>query len=279
MLKNLLYSIFLHLALIAIIYASFNLKNYHQDQLIKVAVSVVTATNVEMQSAQNNSDNVKKSEEKPKEEDKPKSKNETKTKPVKKSKVSEVKKKSKPKKVEVTKDKKIKENKKPKEEKKELKTKAPPKEQKLKELVETKVEKENKQEETKEAENDDQEEEIIAPSNSEVKSLESLNLSSRERFNIESQLRLCYKRAIKESGKDSQIKVVIAVNIAEDGTVLANFDEIVDAVKYKQDVRYKVAVDNARRALELCSPLRNLPLDKYDVWKEVLLQFDEGMKE
>jgi aminopeptidase-like protein len=39
---------------------------------------------------------------------------------------------------------------------------------------------------------------------------------------------------------------------------------------------YKIVIDNIKRALDLCSPLRNLPIEKYDSWKEIILQFDVG---
>jgi hypothetical protein len=39
---------------------------------------------------------------------------------------------------------------------------------------------------------------------------------------------------------------------------------------------YKIIIDNIKRALDLCSPLRNLPIEKYDSWKEIILQFDVG---
>ena len=33
-------------------------------------------------------------------------------------------------------------------------------------------------------------------------------------------------------------------------------------------------IDNIKKALELCSPLRNLPLEKYELWKNLILNFE-----
>ena len=298
MIKNLLYSIFLHSLLLAIIYANFNLRNYHQDEVIKVAVNLVAIDGSIIDVKKNNTEPTKKAEEEPKknEDKKPKIKDDQTPKSPKKSDKDQVKKT--PKKAAVTKNKKVKENKKPaivnnknnqskkpKEDKKDPKTELDKEDQKLDEKeAEIEPDTQNKAEdlgvkkETPEEKKAEEKDEAIAANDNNINSLQNINLSVREKFNIQSQLRVCYKRAIKENGKDSQIKVTVAVNIAEDGSIAPNFDDIIDPTKYKQDSKYKIAIDNARRALELCSPLRNLPLDKYDIWKEVLLEFDENMK-
>ncbi len=298
MIKNLLYSIFLHAILLTIIYANFNLRNYRQDEVIKVAVNLMAIDGSIIDVKKNNSEPAKKSEEEPKknEDKKPKIKDDQTPKSPKKSDKDQVKKT--PKKAAVTKNKKVKENKKPasvnnknnqfkkpKEDKKDPKTELDKEDQKLDEKeAEIEPDTQNKAEdlgvkkETLEEKKAEEKDEAIAANDNNINSLENINLSVREKFNIQSQLRVCYKRAIKENGKDSQIKVTVAVNIAEDGSIASNFDDIIDLTKYKQDSKYKIAIDNARRALELCSPLRNLPLDKYDIWKEVLLEFDENMK-
>ncbi len=53
---------------------------------------------------------------------------------------------------------------------------------------------------------------------------------------------------------------------------------MVDLEKYNNPIHkdYKIVIDNIKRALDLCSPLRNLPIEKYDSWKEIILQFDVG---
>jgi hypothetical protein len=102
------------------------------------------------------------------------------------------------------------------------------------------------------------------------------NLSARETINIQSQLKLCYKRAIEESGFESKNKVVIKLQISREGYIENDLDEMIDLEKYNNpDFKdYKIVIDNIKRALDLCSPLRNLPADKYESWKEIILQFD-----
>lgn len=108
-------------------------------------------------------------------------------------------------------------------------------------------------------------------------SLENLDLSARERFNIQSQLRRCFHKALDESKMKSGLKITVKARINEAGYIDTNLDETVDIKMYNDPSQpeYKIAIDNVRRAVDLCSPLRNLPLDKYYIWKEVLLQFDE----
>ena len=102
------------------------------------------------------------------------------------------------------------------------------------------------------------------------------SLSIRETINIQSQIKMCYKRAIEESGFESKIKIIIKINISKDGYIENDLDEMIDLDKYNNPVfkDYKIIIDNIKRALELCSPLRNLPNEKYQSWKEIILQFD-----
>jgi len=110
---------------------------------------------------------------------------------------------------------------------------------------------------------------------SKVNNIENIDLSAREKFNIQSQLKRCYSRSVAEinyKGKDS---VMIQVSINEEGVIDYDIEDSIDMEKYDENREYKAAVDNAKRAIDLCSPLRNLPTDKYDVWKEVVLNFGE----
>jgi outer membrane biosynthesis protein TonB len=103
-------------------------------------------------------------------------------------------------------------------------------------------------------------------------------LSIRETINIQSQLKLCYRRALEESGFESKTKIVIRIEISQDGYIQNDLDEMVDLEKYNNPIHkdYKIVIDNIKRALDLCSPLRNLPIEKYDSWREIILQFDVG---
>jgi len=105
-----------------------------------------------------------------------------------------------------------------------------------------------------------------------------LTLTARETINIQSQLKLCYKRALEESGFESKTKIIIKIEVSQDGYIQNDLDDMIDLEKYNNPTfkDYKIVIDNVKRALELCSPLRNLPIEKYESWKEIILQFDVG---
>lgn len=106
--------------------------------------------------------------------------------------------------------------------------------------------------------------------------LEDSGLSSREKLNILTQLKACYHHAIQENGQRSNYGLIIQVNISIDGYIDGNFDSVTDLKKYNdpQNNDYKIMINNAKKALDLCSPLRNLPQDKYNIWKEIIVKFD-----
>lgn len=106
--------------------------------------------------------------------------------------------------------------------------------------------------------------------------LENSGLSSREKLNILTQLKACYQRAIQETKQRSNYGLIIQVSISVDGIIDGNFDSVIDQKKYHdpQNGDYKIMINNAKKALDLCSPLRNLPQDKYNIWKEIIVKFD-----
>lgn len=115
----------------------------------------------------------------------------------------------------------------------------------------------------------------------EVVNLEHSDLSEREKFNIYSQLHACYSRASKslEEGiatKENKISIIVKVKILSDGTIDFNEDEIIDQKRYadKAESDYRDNIDRVINALELCSPLRNLPIDKYNIWNEFEIKFE-----
>jgi hypothetical protein len=69
----------------------------------------------------------------------------------------------------------------------------------------------------------------------------------------------------------------VQIEISKDGVIDLSFDKEIDINKYNnpKETAYKIAVDNAVFAIDLCSPFRNMPLDKYQVWKEMTIEFDE----
>lgn len=300
MIKNLLYSLFIHSLLLLVIYASFNLKKSDDNQTREITVSIMPFAGSEEKTAAKPQEPQPPVEEK-KPEEKIVEKPVEKKAPVKEKKApkvspknevkKEAKKLEKPKEKAVTKntpieskipeikkEEKIVEKEKPVE-KKEDPVKKEGKEKKEDEI--TKKEKDlgaKEKAETKEEIVSNKKAIITEPTPEDLaSSVDNLDLSAREKFNIQSQLRRCYRRALDETKMKGGIKIAVKAKINESGYIDSDIDELLDIKRYNDpsETGYKIAIDNARRAITLCSPLRNLPLDKYDVWKEVLLQFDE----
>jgi len=108
------------------------------------------------------------------------------------------------------------------------------------------------------------------------KTIEDSGLSSREKTNILSQLKMCYHHAIKTSKVISKTNFVVEVEITKDGLIQSRIDSLIDKKKYfsSKNNEYKIMIDNVKKALELCSPLRNLPIEKYELWKNLILNFE-----
>lgn len=268
--KNALYSIFLHLAIIICLYFAFDLKDF-KDDAPKVMVSFNPDSETPIKPQEEPVAPLEKIIEPKKEEPKIPPKEIKKPaeklveKPVEKKveKPKETLKKEAAKKEEIKKlPEKIKEIKPVKEEVK------APEAPKLKEDKNEKAQEKPQENSVK----------IAATKKAEVveNTIEKLNLSAREKFNIQSQLKRCYKKAVAENKASSQILISVRVAISQDGYLKSNLEEIIDQDLYKspQGEAYKTAIDNARSAIRFCNPLRNLPADKFDTWKDVTLQFD-----
>lgn len=260
MIKNLLYSLFLHFLLLLSIYISFNLKTPKKTNDSEVFISLVKMPLYKPPT--NKKKNPPKANIKPKEIfDKKKIK-----KKIKKAlqKIKEVKK------TEVVPEKKPK--KKPKKKtRKKVKSKKrlkPFKQKELKTVKKTVKEKDNVPEKK-------QEEKPSKKVAEKATELENLDLSAREKLNMRSQLKRCYSRAIREADFSSKTMISIVIQIDEYGYIESNLDTILDEKRYNdpEESSYKLAVDNIRRTINLCSPLRNLPTDKYDIWKKITLDF------
>lgn len=289
MIKNILYSLLLHGVLFLIIYANFNLKTFKEEEVQEIAISLTTLSG---DGKVNKTVEEVKPEEKPQEEiKKPEIKEE---KAPEKAEKKEIKKKEQkqekaPPKKEIAKPKFI-EKAKPVKPVEKVEEKKPvvekPKEDKIinkekEEITDNKKKDEvvkdlRKTVETKEKQ----------PVQNAVKStveevantIENLNLSPRQKLNIRSQLGRCYKKATDDMKPKNKIVVQIKISVDQEGYIKSNLDEIIDRIKYNipEEKDYRITIDNVRRALEFCSPLRNLPLDRMDVLKEVVLEFDEN---
>lgn len=293
MIKNLLYSLFLHSLLFLVIYLNFNLHKIDENKTQEVVVSLVTLNGEDKANnaqpvASNAKEEVKKEEEKKEVEEtkvaespKVSEKNKVKKAPKKLAKAKAAKAIKKPVQQEKVEEFKPEE----KEEVKQEDAKKPQEDVTKNQNEDAEQNEVAKKEEDlgakKEAEKETEEKKQESPKEVNISdmsnSLENIDLSSREKFNIQSQLKFCYRMAIKETKLEGKIKIIAKVNISRDGKMSTNVEELIDKTRFDNpaETDYRNSITNVQRALDLCSPLRNLPLDKYDIWKEVVLEFEE----
>ncbi len=257
MIKNILYSLFLHLTLAGLVYAGFH--KIQPEELLEIENGISIGM---IEIAKNDKPQIaapiveKKKEEK---------------KPIKKPQ------KKKPKKVE---------EKKPikptnpniVEEKKEYtKTEEVKKEEIIEEKKEEKIAEITKEEVIVEEKIENQDSSKIYENTEVIDQLEDLNLTAREKFNIQSQLNGCFYRVLKDKNLDEKEKTdfEIKVRLLVDGTILFNREENIDQKRYENpaEKKYREIVDNVVLAIELCSPFRNLTAEKYDIWREFRIKF------
>jgi hypothetical protein len=143
-------------------------------------------------------------------------------------------------------------------------------------LSETKSEQETKKEEN--IDNSNKYVELKNPKDSEElkPNLEGKGLSAREKNNIQSQLTSCYRKAILESKEKTDLGFIIKIEINENGYIKTNIDDLIDKEKYNNpdEKKYRTLINNIKRTFDLCNHIRNLPVEKYDIWKIIILKFD-----
>jgi len=105
---------------------------------------------------------------------------------------------------------------------------------------------------------------------------EANGLSNRQKFNIQAQIKLCYQRAIFESRKYSNQKVITKAKINQDGTIESDIYQQIKSENYlnPNNYQYKIAVDNVKRALELCNPIRNIPSNITEQLQDLIFEFE-----
>lgn len=261
MIKNILYSLFLHFLVIFLIYINFHSRIFPENKSEEISISLIVISDdkapKKKKSVKKVSENKKELKKPitPLEKDAPKKKQLKKTtkskdiKTITKAKKTKIVKKSKP----VNKKKKI---------------------IKPKNIPTTNSDNNSQPKEGVKKKSDDKQNTSDKPDN-EPSNLENLNLSAREKLNIQNQLKRCYNQAVAGTTLGIDIMISIRVKIDKDGYINSDLDKIINVDRYNDpdDLNYKSAIDNARRTINLCSPLRNLPLSKYDIWKEVTLDF------
>jgi hypothetical protein len=102
---------------------------------------------------------------------------------------------------------------------------------------------------------------------------DSMPLSISEKDTIRSQFLVCW--SMPTGAKDAHtLAVRIKVTLQADGAVLAATLATDQLGRYNADPFFRAAADSAIRAVHKCSPLKNLPPEKYNSWKEMELNFD-----
>ncbi len=86
---------------------------------------------------------------------------------------------------------------------------------------------------------------------------------------IQQQLRRCWRL---DPGAHSAEYIVVEIRVVLNSDGSVQQAEIVDDARMVQDVYFRSAAENARRAINLCSPFR-LPPAMYEQWRKLTLKF------
>ena len=106
------------------------------------------------------------------------------------------------------------------------------------------------------------------------------DLSIREKVNIQKQIKMCYKNAMLKTKKTSNLLISANVSVSRDGVInmnTVNFNLVNDQKLENVDKNdYDKTIENIKLALIYCNPLRNLPYQKYNIWKNMNLLFNNN---
>jgi hypothetical protein len=101
----------------------------------------------------------------------------------------------------------------------------------------------------------------------------SLPLSLSETDAIKSQFVACWR--VPAGAKDgASLAVRVKIELAQDASVKTAVISPDQQGRYTSDPFFRAAADSALRAVHQCSPLKNLPADKFGSWKSMELNFD-----
>lgn len=102
---------------------------------------------------------------------------------------------------------------------------------------------------------------------------DSLPLSLSEKDMIRSQFIPCWTMPAGAKNAET-LAARVKVKLQADGTVIEAVLAPDQQGRYRTDQFFRAAADSAVRAVHKCSPLKNLPPDKYGSWREMELNFD-----
>lgn len=110
------------------------------------------------------------------------------------------------------------------------------------------------------------------PANNATEYNDALPLSMSEIDAIRSQITRCWN--VPAGAKDAHtLKVMLHIELNQDGSLIS-VDLAEDKIRYQADSFFRAAADSAMRAVHQCSPLQNLPPEKYGTWKSIDMLFD-----
>ncbi len=99
----------------------------------------------------------------------------------------------------------------------------------------------------------------------------SMPLSVSQVDAIRRQIQRCWR--IPAGVRDAHELVInLRLMLAQDGSVRRV--EVMDRLRYGTDRTYRAAADSAVRAVKMCSPLKELPANRYASWREMELTFN-----
>lgn len=102
---------------------------------------------------------------------------------------------------------------------------------------------------------------------------DSMPMSISEKDMIRSQFIPCW--TMPAGAKDAHtLAARVKLKLQADGTVLEATLAPDQRGRYNSDPFFRAAADSAIRAAHKCSPLKNLPADKYNSWKDMELNFN-----
>ena len=88
---------------------------------------------------------------------------------------------------------------------------------------------------------------------------------------IRQQIQKCWN--VPAGARDAhELKVVLKVELNKDASLKSV--DVAHKSRYSGDSFYRAAADSAVRAVRMCTPLKNLPADKYSGWRSLELTFD-----
>jgi outer membrane biosynthesis protein TonB len=96
-------------------------------------------------------------------------------------------------------------------------------------------------------------------------------LSMSVKDSIRRQVEKCWNPPA--GNKDAaKLQILLRIAFKQDGSVSQVI--IVETHRYNSDELYRVAADSAVRAVHKASPLQDLPLDQYNIWKDLEFNFN-----